>query len=106
MPLRHLLGGIRLRLSQEEVEHIALLSRLKLTDEERERMTTQLNDIIGFFEQLGELDTTDVEPTSHVIPMFNVLREDKVRPALPVEDVLENAPDRAGDTFRVPRVVE
>jgi len=95
-----------LRLSQEEVEHIALLSRLKLTDEERERMTTQLNDIIGFFEQLGELDTTDVEPTSHVIPMFNVLREDKVRPALPVEDVLENAPDRAGDTFRVPRVVE
>jgi aspartyl-tRNA(Asn)/glutamyl-tRNA(Gln) amidotransferase subunit C len=94
------------RLSQKEVEHIALLSRLKLTDEERERMTTQLNDIIGFFEQLGELDTTDVEPTSHVISMSNVLREDKVRPSLPVEDVLENAPDRAGDTFRVPRVVE
>jgi aspartyl-tRNA(Asn)/glutamyl-tRNA(Gln) amidotransferase subunit C len=94
------------RLSQREVEHIALLSRLKLTDEERERMTTQLNDIIGFFEQLGELDTTDVEPTSHVISMSNVLREDKVRPSLPVEDVLENAPDRAGDTFRVPRVVE
>jgi len=106
MPLWHLLGGIRLRLSQEEVEHIALLARLKLTDEERERMTTQLNDIIGFFGQLGELDTTDVEPTSHVIPMSNVLREDKVRPSLPVEDVLENAPDRAGDTFRVPRVVE
>lgn len=95
-----------MRLSQKEVEHIALLSRLKLTDEERERMTTQLNDIIGFFEQLGELDTTDVEPTSHVIPMSNVLREDKVRPSLPVEEVLENAPDRAGDTFRVPRVVE
>jgi len=94
------------RLSQQEVEHIALLARLKLTDEERQRMTTQLNDIMGFFEQLGELDTTDVPPTSHVIPMSNVLRADVVKPSLPVEDVLENAPDRAGDTFRVPRVVE
>ena len=95
-----------MRLSQKEVEHIALLSRLKLTDEERERMTTQLNDIMGFFEQLGELDTTDVPPTSHVIPMSNVLRADVVKPSLPVEEVFENAPDRAGDTFRVPRVVE
>ena len=95
-----------MRLSQKEVEHIALLARLKLTDEERQRMTTQLNDIMGFFEQLGELDTTDVPPTSHVIPMSNVLRADVAKPSLPVEDVLENAPDRAGDTFRVPRVVE
>jgi len=95
-----------LRLSQQEVEHIALLSRLKLTDEERERMTTQLNDIMRFFEQLGELDTSDVEPTSHVIPMSNVLRADEARPSLPVEDVLESAPERVGDTFRVPRVVE
>ncbi|UCH34300.1 MAG: Asp-tRNA(Asn)/Glu-tRNA(Gln) amidotransferase subunit GatC [Armatimonadota bacterium] len=95
-----------MRLSQQEVEHIALLSRLKLTDEERERMTTQLNDIMRFYEQLGELDTTDVEPTSHVIPMSNVLRADEARPSLPVDDVLENAPERAGDSFRVPRVVE
>jgi len=95
-----------LRLSHEEVEHIALLSRLKLSDEERERMTTQLNDIMAFFEQLGELDTTDVEPTSHVIPMSNVLRADEVKPSLPADDVLANAPERAGDTFRVPRVVE
>ena len=95
-----------MRLSQQEVEHIALLSRLKLTDEERERMTTQLNDIMRFFEQLGELDTSDVEPTSHVIPMSNVLRADEARPSLPVEDVLESAPERVGDTFRVPRVVE
>jgi len=95
-----------MRLSQAEVEHIALLSRLQLTEEERERMTTQLNDIMRFFEQLGELDTTDVEPTSHVIPMSNVLRADEERRSLPADDVLENAPQRAGDTFRVPRVVE
>lgn len=69
-------------------------------------MTTQLNDIMGFFEQLGELDTSGVEPTSHVIPMHNVLRADEVRPSLPVEEALDNAPQRAGDTFRVPRVVE
>jgi aspartyl-tRNA(Asn)/glutamyl-tRNA(Gln) amidotransferase subunit C len=99
-------SDLQMRLSPDEIEHIALLSRLKLTDEERERMTTQLNDIIRFFEQLGELDTSDVPPTSHVIPMSNVLRADVVRPSLPVEDVLENAPDRVGDAFRVPRVVE
>ncbi len=95
-----------MRLSQQEIEHIALLSRLKLTAEERERMTTQLNDIMRFFEQLGELDTSEVEPTSHVIPMHNVLRADEVRESLPADDVLEGAPQRAGDTFRVPRVVE
>jgi len=95
-----------LRLSQQEIEHIALLSRLKLTADERQRLTTQLNDIMGFFEQLGELDTSGVEPTSHVIPMHNVLRADEVRPSLPVEEALDNAPQRAGDTFRVPRVVE
>ena len=99
-------GVTLLRLSQAEIEHIALLSRLHLTQEERERMTTQLNDIIGFFAQLGELDTTDVEPTSHVIPMSNVLRADEVKPSLPADDALQNAPQRAGDTFRVPRVVE
>ncbi|HUT75037.1 MAG TPA: Asp-tRNA(Asn)/Glu-tRNA(Gln) amidotransferase subunit GatC [Armatimonadota bacterium] len=95
-----------MRLSQQEIEHIALLSRLKLTADERQRLTTQLNDIMGFFEQLGELDTSGVEPTSHVIPMHNVLRADEVRPSLPVEEALDNAPQRAGDTFRVPRVVE
>ena len=95
-----------MRLSQQEVEHIALLSRLKLSDEERERMTTQLNDIMGFFEQLGELDTSQVEPTSHAIPMHNVLRADEVCPSLTAEEALQNAPERAGDTFRVPRVVE
>jgi aspartyl-tRNA(Asn)/glutamyl-tRNA(Gln) amidotransferase subunit C len=95
-----------LRLTQDQVEHIALLSRLKLSDEERARMTTQINEIMAFFEQLAELDTTDVEPTSHVLPMSNVLRADEVKSSLPVDDVLANAPERAGDTFRVPRVVE
>lgn len=95
-----------MRLSQAEIEHIALLARLELSEEERERMTTQLNDIIGFFEQLGEVDTSQVEPTSHVIPMHNVLRADEARPSLPAEEALQNAPQRAGDTFRVPRVVE
>lgn len=95
-----------MRLTQDQVEHIALLSRLKLSDEERARMTTQINEIMAFFEQLAELDTTDVEPTSHVLPMSNVLRADEVKSSLPVDDVLANAPERAGDTFRVPRVVE
>lgn len=95
-----------MRLSQPEVEHIALLSRLKLGDDERERLTAQLNDIMGFFEELSAADTTGVEPTAHAIALQNVLRADEVTPSLAVEDALRNAPQREGDTFRVPRVVE
>jgi aspartyl-tRNA(Asn)/glutamyl-tRNA(Gln) amidotransferase subunit C len=95
-----------MRLSREEVDHVALLARLELTDEEREQFTTQLNSILEHFQALTELDTSGIEPTSHVIPLANVLREDEPRPSLPAEDALANAPDRAAETFRVPRIVE
>jgi aspartyl-tRNA(Asn)/glutamyl-tRNA(Gln) amidotransferase subunit C len=93
-------------LTPEEVEHVALLARLELTDEERERFTSQLNSILEHFEQLRGIDTDGVPPMSHAIAMANVLREDEPAPSLSPEDALQNAPDRSDDCFRVPRVIE
>jgi len=95
-----------MRLSHEEIEHIALLSRLELSDAERERAQNELSDIIGYFEALSKLDTQGVEPTMHALPLQNVLRADKVEPQLTREEALQNAPESAGGMFQVPRVVE
>lgn len=95
-----------MRLTPEETDHIALLARLELSTEERERAAGELTQILSYFEKLGELDTENVEPTSHVFPVTNVLREDVVRPSLATEAVLQNAPEAAANMFQVPRVVE
>lgn len=93
-------------LTPEEVEHVALLSRLELTGEERALFTRQLSAIVDYFQQLRELDTAGVPPTSHVVPMQNVLREDSPRPSLPQEEALANAPEEQQDCFLVPRIIE
>ncbi len=95
-----------MRLTPEEVDYIATLSRLELSDEERERAATELSQILEHFEQLNQLNTDGVEPTDHVLPVVNVLRADEVRPSLAIEAVLQNAPEHAGNMFQVPRVVE
>ncbi|UCC67468.1 MAG: Asp-tRNA(Asn)/Glu-tRNA(Gln) amidotransferase subunit GatC [Armatimonadota bacterium] len=95
-----------MRLTPEQVEHVALLARLRLSEEERERFTTQLNSILEHFEQLQQLDTSGVPPMSHAVAMSNVFREDDPADPLTPEDALQNAPDRARDCFRVPRVIE
>jgi aspartyl-tRNA(Asn)/glutamyl-tRNA(Gln) amidotransferase subunit C len=94
------------KLTLQQVEHVALLARLELTPEEKTKLTEDLNVILDHFEQLQKLDTTDVEPTSHAIPMQNVFRPDEVRPSLPRERILAEAPDARGEYFVVPRVVE
>ncbi len=95
-----------MRLTPGEVEHVALLARLRLTEEERERFTTQLNSILEYFEQLQQIDTSGVPPMSHAVPMSNVLREDEPAASLLPEEVLRNAPEQARDCFQVPRVIE
>lgn len=95
-----------MRLTPEEVEHIALLSRLELGEAEKERAATELSQILGYFEQLAELDTDGVEPTRHVLPVHNVLRPDVVQATLTREAALQNAPEQADGMFQVPRVVE
>lgn len=95
-----------MRLSTEEVEHIALLSRLHLSDAERERAQNELSQILGYFEALAELNTEGVEPTMHALPIQNVLRKDQVSAGLSREQALQNAPEKADGMFQVPRVVE
>jgi aspartyl-tRNA(Asn)/glutamyl-tRNA(Gln) amidotransferase subunit C len=77
-----------------------------LTDAELEKMREQLNGILAYIEKLNALDTEGVEPTSHAVPMVNVMRDDEERPCLPRDEALANAPDRAGEFFRVPRIIE
>lgn len=93
-------------ISKEQVEHVANLARLKLTDEEQDQFTIQLNQILQFAEKLNELDTDQVKPTSHVLQMSNVFREDQVKPSLPHEKVFENAPNQHDGMFKVPAVFE
>jgi aspartyl-tRNA(Asn)/glutamyl-tRNA(Gln) amidotransferase subunit C len=93
-------------LTPEEVDHIALLGRLELTEGERENFTRQLSAILDYFQQLKGLDTTGVLPTSHVIPMQNVLREDEPKPSLSQQEALANAPQEQQGCFQVPRIIE
>ncbi|RFU61827.1 Asp-tRNA(Asn)/Glu-tRNA(Gln) amidotransferase subunit GatC [Peribacillus glennii] len=94
------------RISKDQVKHVAHLARLAITEEETEMFTKQLDQIISFAEQLNELDTENVEPTSHVLDMKNVMREDIPQKGLPVEEVLKNAPDSKGGQIRVPSILD
>jgi aspartyl-tRNA(Asn)/glutamyl-tRNA(Gln) amidotransferase subunit C len=89
-------------IDREQVLHVAKLARLRLTDEELERMAGELSGILEHVEHISELDLDDVEPTTHVIGLENVLRPDEPRPSWPREDVLDRAPDPADGAFRVP----
>jgi aspartyl-tRNA(Asn)/glutamyl-tRNA(Gln) amidotransferase subunit C len=89
-------------ISRDEVLHVASLARLDLSDEEVERFREQLSAILDAVGKVSELDLADVEPTAHPLDVVNVWADDEPRPCLPVEEALENAPDRAGNFFRVP----
>ncbi|MCL5429492.1 MAG: Asp-tRNA(Asn)/Glu-tRNA(Gln) amidotransferase subunit GatC [Chloroflexi bacterium] len=93
-------------LSREDVEHIALLARLHLTAEEKERYREQLSNILDHISKLQELDTSSVQPMSSVVVEQSRLREDVAGPAMPREDLLRNAPDAADGQFRVPPVLD
>jgi aspartyl-tRNA(Asn)/glutamyl-tRNA(Gln) amidotransferase subunit C len=93
-------------ISRADVEHVARLARLSLDDAELERMREQLSSILQYIDKLRALDTDAVEPTAHAVLLVNVMREDEVEPCFPREEMLANAPDRAGDFFRVPRIIE
>ena len=94
------------RISEEQVKHVAHLARLAITEEEANTFTNQLDKIISFAEQLNELDTTNVEPTAHVLEIKNVMREDKSNPGLNREEVLKNAPEHQDGQIKVPGIME
>ena len=93
-------------ISRQDVEHVARLARLALSDAELERMREQLSGILAYIDKLRALDVEGVEPTSHAVPLVNVMRDDEVVPSLPQDEMLANAPDRVGEMFRVPRIIE
>lgn len=92
-------------ISIDDVEHVAKLARLKLADEEKETFRRQLSDVLEHARVIGEVDTGDVPPTSHTLPLVNVFREDEARPSLPVEEATRNAAWAEGGAFKVPRII-
>lgn len=95
-----------MKLSLAQVEHVAKLAQLALTDEEKELFREQLSSILEYAERLQQLDTEQILPTATVLPLLNVMRQDEVRSSLPLGDVLANAPAVEDGCFRVPLVLE
>ena len=92
-------------LTPEQVKHVAKLARLALLPEQLEQFAGQLGSILDYVEQLKQADVTGVEPLAHAVTLTNVLRDDEPSPALPVEAVLQNAPDSDGPFFKVPQIL-
>jgi aspartyl-tRNA(Asn)/glutamyl-tRNA(Gln) amidotransferase subunit C len=93
-------------LSRDDVRWVAHLARLQLTDGELETMARQLSSILDYINQLQQVNTEGVEPLAHPLPVQNVFRDDEPAPSLPVEQALANAPDRRGDFYGVPAVLD
>ncbi len=95
-----------MKISEDEVRYVAKLARLDLDDKRIHAMSETLSEILTYMDKLNELDTTDVPPTSHVGKTETVFRQDKVGESLPLDEALQNAPDRVGAFFRVPKIIE
>jgi aspartyl-tRNA(Asn)/glutamyl-tRNA(Gln) amidotransferase subunit C len=95
-----------MKISRQEVEHVAKLARLELSDGEQEKLADQLSGILTYVEKLNELDTSGVEPTAHVLDIKNVMRDDVAAPSLSQERALANAPEKAAGHYKVPKIIE
>lgn len=95
-----------MKISSREVEYVAHLARLQISEGEKDKFTSQLNDILLYIDKLNELDTKGVEPMSHAIGVTNAFREDNVLDSIGTENSLANAPDARGEFFRVPKVID
>jgi aspartyl-tRNA(Asn)/glutamyl-tRNA(Gln) amidotransferase subunit C len=92
--------------TRAEVEKVAVLAKLKFGEKELDEFTRQFNQILDYINTLNELDTTNVPPTTHVLDLENVFREDVIKPSLPREELLKNAPAQDGEFFKVPKVIK
>lgn len=91
---------------QIDVSYVAHLARIELSPAEQEKIGQQLGQVLAYIEKLKELDVTDVEPTAHAVPLVNITRPDEIRPSLPMDEALRNAPAKANGLFLVPKIVE
>ena len=95
-----------MKITREEIEHVARLARLELSEQEKEMFTGQMDAILAYVDKLNELETGGIVPTSHAVPMENAFRDDVVAESFGADRALLNAPDRSDDFFRVPKVIE
>jgi aspartyl-tRNA(Asn)/glutamyl-tRNA(Gln) amidotransferase subunit C len=95
-----------MKISKQEVEHVARLARLELAEAEKDKLIDQLSNILTYVETLNGLDTKGVEPTSHVLDIKNVMRDDVSAPSLSQDQALANAPEKAAGHFKVPKIIE
>jgi aspartyl-tRNA(Asn)/glutamyl-tRNA(Gln) amidotransferase subunit C len=95
-----------MKITRHEVEHVAVLARLALTDTELDAMTGQMNQVLDYVDTLNRLDTEGIIPTAHAVPVENAFREDIVRPSIGHDKALKNAPDATEDCFRVPKIID
>src|SRR5438874_8662075 len=93
------------KLTLDQVRHVARLSRLELSEAQLARLAPQLESILEYVAKIGEVDVSGVQPMAHALPLANVLRDDVVEPSLPIDKVLQNAPETDGPFFKVPKVI-
>lgn len=93
-------------ITKETVKYVAHLARIELKPKELEKLSGQLKEILDFIDELKKVDIKDISPTSHILPINNVLRKDSLKPSLSIEKALENAPQKEGNFFGVPKVIE
>jgi aspartyl-tRNA(Asn)/glutamyl-tRNA(Gln) amidotransferase subunit C len=92
-------------ISKEQVEHVAWLAKINLTEDEKNYFTKQLNEILNYFKKIDEIDTSNIPPTFHVLDLVNVLRDDKVESSLPLEEALRNAPHKEDSFIKAPKIL-
>lgn len=95
-----------MKITTDVVDHVAKLCRIHISQEERKKFAEQLNQILAYMDKLNELNTENVEPTSHAVPLKNVLRKDELSRSMDTENVLANAPDKYKEYFKVPKIIE
>ena len=95
-----------MKITEKDVEHVATLARLRFKEDEVNLFTQQLNDILEYFEKLKNINTKNIDPSTHAVNLSNVFREDEVRSSLPSDESLKNAPDSEQTYFKVPKIIE
>jgi aspartyl-tRNA(Asn)/glutamyl-tRNA(Gln) amidotransferase subunit C len=95
-----------MKITKQEVQHVAKLARLELSEQEQDKLTDQLSNILTYVEKLNELDTQGVQPTAHVLDINNVMRDDTIVESLSQDRALANAPEKAAGHYKVPRIIE
>lgn len=95
-----------MKITTDKIEHVANLARLNLTPQEKEKFTSEMDDIISYMDKLNELDTSNIKPKEHVIPIKNVFRQDKIYESFDREKILKNVPSQESGCFKVPKIVE